>query len=132
MHHSFLIMLLFFPFFQTIGTPQPEYKIADGSGNQYFITTKEIEYIPVKPENSSTGMYSGGEYVKKTITPEQYSELVKKVEAVEENKQLRIKDRIKGSFAISIVHGAKEKSFLVNRGGTEISALEQYLKQLIQ
>ncbi|MFW9877172.1 MAG: hypothetical protein ACFFG0_29125 [Candidatus Thorarchaeota archaeon] len=42
----------------------------DGNGNEYIINEKSkiiIEYIPVKPIFSSSGLYNGGDYVKKEI-----------------------------------------------------------------
>lgn len=113
---------------------EEDYSIADGSGNLYRITAADlqIEYDPVKPENSSTGFYSGGEYVKKTISKEQYSTLAQKIHKVIDRKEIRIKDRVKGSFAITVQKGKKEHSYLIARGGQEIQDLEAYLKQLIQ
>ena len=37
----------------------------DGNGNQYFIEQESIEYKPVKPKFSSSGIYDGGDYLKK-------------------------------------------------------------------
>jgi hypothetical protein len=111
-----------------------DYYIADGSGNLYKITSSnlQIEYNPVKPENSSTGFYSGGEYVKKTISKEQYSTLAGKIQKVVDNKNIRIKDRVKGSFAITVAKGKNKKSYLVANGSEEIQGLESYLKDLIR
>ncbi len=36
----------------------------DGNGNQYIIEQDSIEYIPVKPKFSSSGIYDGGDHVK--------------------------------------------------------------------
>ncbi len=37
----------------------------DGNGNQYIIEQDCIEYNPVKPKFSSSGIYDGGDYVRK-------------------------------------------------------------------
>jgi len=47
----------------------------DGNGNQYIIEQDGIEYNPVKPKFSSSGVYDGGNHVKKKITQHQYSEI---------------------------------------------------------
>jgi hypothetical protein len=38
-----------------------KYEYADGSGNTYLLTPASLEYLPVTPETSSSGTYSGGE-----------------------------------------------------------------------
>ncbi|KKL89333.1 hypothetical protein LCGC14_1915730, partial [marine sediment metagenome] len=51
--------------------PPKTYRYLDGSGNQYYIQDdmrKTIEYMPVKPLSSSSGIYDGGKYVKTEIT----------------------------------------------------------------
>lgn len=47
------------------------YSYYDGNGNKYVIDTGSSKKVPIKPEQSSTGFYSGGEYKKKNIS---YSE----------------------------------------------------------
>ena len=37
----------------------------DGNGNQYVIDQDSIEFKPIKPKFSSSGIYDGGEHVKK-------------------------------------------------------------------
>jgi hypothetical protein len=115
-------------------TASEDYFILDGNANLYRINSTDlsIEYTPVRPEQSSSGLYSGGEYCKKTITTEQYSILSQKVQGIVHNKKLRIQDRVKGSFSITIKKGKKEERFLIAKGGEEILALESYLKALIQ
>ena len=39
----------------------------DGNGNQYIIEQESIEYNPVKPKFSSSGIYDGGDHVKKKL-----------------------------------------------------------------
>jgi hypothetical protein len=48
------------------------YQYADGSANVYIIKADSLEYIPVTPEESATGMYSGGEPKKAVLTPEEF------------------------------------------------------------
>jgi hypothetical protein len=42
----------------------------DKNNNTYKITESEVEYIPIKASESSSGMYSGGEPWKKKIDNE--------------------------------------------------------------
>ena len=48
----------------------------DGNGNQYIIERDSIEYIPIKPEYSSSGVYNGGEHAKKTINQNHFEKLL--------------------------------------------------------
>ncbi|GAG85526.1 unnamed protein product [marine sediment metagenome] len=51
------------------------YNYLDGNGNKYIISNELIEYIPVKPFFSSSGVYNGGDYIKKEISEIQYNKL---------------------------------------------------------
>ena len=51
------------------------YYYLDGSANQYTITSTQIVYDPVPPEESSTGMYSGGEPFQIKIDSNQFNML---------------------------------------------------------
>lgn len=39
----------------------------DRNGNQYIIEQNSIEYNPVKPKFSSSGIYDGGDHMKKKL-----------------------------------------------------------------
>jgi hypothetical protein len=56
-----VVFILFILFTVTACMSTSTYQYADGSANVYRIKPDSLEYIPVKPEESSTGMYSGGE-----------------------------------------------------------------------
>ncbi len=47
----------------------------DGNGNQYIIEQDTIEYNPIKPKFSSSGVYDGGDHIKKKITQQQYTKI---------------------------------------------------------
>lgn len=53
------------------------YLYQDGAGNLYEISPTSIVYSPVRPENSSTGFYSGGKPASAIITPAQFDSLEK-------------------------------------------------------
>jgi hypothetical protein len=104
---------------------------ADGSGNVYRVSKNpepRIVYQPLKPAESSTGLYDGGEPVDRQITEAAYFEILKAVTAAYENKAAQIEDRIKTSGAVSIITQDKEISFILKPGSTELLTLEQLLK----
>ena len=68
------------------------YNYIDGNGNKYVIETTSIEYKPVKPVLSSSGLYDGGDYLKKTISKIQFDEIISVINEGVRNKE----DHIKG------------------------------------
>ncbi len=58
------------------------YHYYDGSGNHYKIEKQIIEYIPVKPIESSSGNYSGGEPFKRSLTTEELKSIIDLMEKV--------------------------------------------------
>lgn len=92
----------------------PEYFISDGSGNAYDLRQNQIHYIPVKPENSSSGMYSGGEEKTTSIDLISYLDLRDQIKTLCMDKALHIKNRVKGSVGIRWKENNKIKSVIVS------------------
>lgn len=110
---------------------QPTYTYADGSANLYILTPTTLEYDPVTPEESSTGMYSGGEPKTVTITGEQFASIKALLESAIKNPSVHIKDRTKTSGAISVKQGTNEKKFIIAPGCAEQIAIETLVKSVI-
>jgi len=127
---SILIATLFLTLSSFRDMKSPSYTYADGSGNLYKISTDSIECIPVTKENSSTGMYSGGEPAKKAISESDYKSIQLAVEELFSNKSIHIKDRIKTSGMITMVQGKREKSVIFN-SSEEKDSFEKMLKELL-
>lgn len=106
------------------------YQYGDGSGNQYIITSDSIEYLPVKKEFSSSGMYDGGDYTKNKITSENFQKLTDEIHLLFENKSLHIKDRIKTSGIITVMKDSKEDKTIIIKNSPEKERFETLLKNL--
>ena len=107
----------------------------DGSGNEFIIkkTPKvTIEYIPVKPLQSSSGIYDGGEYVKKEISELQYNKIISTLRQAIENRDIYINDRVKGSGMIILQEEKKEIVYILEPGSKEINNIEKTLHDIIQ
>ncbi len=104
-------------------------RYGDGSGNQYFIEPDSIEYIPIKSHQSSSGIYNGGDHVKKTITQHQYEAILSIFNEAVANEASHVKDRVKGSGAITI---RKETSHLLSPNSENLSEIEKILKETIK
>ena len=111
------------------------YRYLDGSGNEYIINNESkitIEYIPVKPLQSSSGIYDGGDYVKKEISELQYNQVFSTLSVAIKNRDIYINDRVKGSGMIILEEKDKENVYILEPGSKEIENIEKTLKSLIQ
>ncbi len=111
------------------------YKYIDGNGNEFIIENepnKSIEYNPVKPLYSSSGIYNGGEYKKKKITNHQYQELVTLLKEISKKKEIHMKDRVKLSGLIVIQENRKQFTFILKPHSKEINIIEESLKEIIE
>jgi hypothetical protein len=107
----------------------------DGSANQYRFgqDLKEsqtyFEYFPVRPENSSTGTYSGGEPRQGDLSAKQTAELKKWLNKLESDKSLHTESRDKGTGAFTVRSGDETRSFIIQMG-PELREFDQFLKKL--
>ena len=109
-----------------------QYQYADGSANLYIITPDSLEYVPVKPAESSTGMYSGGDPKKVALKTEEFRNVRALVEAAKKNHAVHIPDRIKTSGMITTISGTEKTHFILKPGCKEITDIETRLKKLLQ
>jgi len=104
----------------------------DGNGNQYIVERSSIEYKPVKPKFSSSGIYNGGDYVKKKITHQQYNKIASIFKEAIVNKASHIKNRVKLSGAITMQEGKAVKSCILSPNSEELREIEKILKDIIK
>ena len=107
----------------------------DGNNNHYILDFEKkltIEYIPVKPINSSSGIYNGGEYVKKEINKDLYDHIISSLHNLIRKKEIHIKDRIKMSEMIIIEKKGKRKQYILDPYSAEKVNIEKELKKLIE
>ena len=98
--------------------------VGDGSANGYHFVrgasgTVEFEYVPVKPEESSTGMYSGGPPRKETLAGSdgRLTQLWSELQRLEGDVSKQQPERAKGTVAIGWAEpGGKRHDFIVQMG----------------
>lgn len=105
----------------------PEYIYADGNANRYQILPDRLRYIPVKPEESSTGNYSGGEPADISLSAADYQKLQNLFEQVSGQTE-QPASRIKGSSLII----AGSQQFILKPGNFIGTQLEIEFKKLIE
>jgi hypothetical protein len=104
----------------------------DGNGNQYIIKQDSFEYNPVKPKFSSSGIYDGGNYVKKKITQQQYDKIASIFTETMANEASHVKNRVKGSGAITIQEENVVKSCILSPNSEKLNDIERILKEIFK
>lgn len=127
-----IFLILFFNVTLIACMSTTSYHYADGSANVYIIKADSLEYIPVKPEESSTGFYSGGDPKKVAIKPEEFRSLQAMFETAKKKHEIHIPDRIKTSGMITTFSGQEKTTFIIEPGCKELKAIETELKRLLQ
>jgi hypothetical protein len=113
---------------------QKTYRYLDGNGNEYIIKgepTTSLEYNPVKPHYSSSGVYDGGEHKNMQITNQQYNEIITILDKVIVKREIQVKDRVKMSGMIIIQKKTKQKEYILKPHSKEIDVIEEHLKNLL-
>ena len=110
---------------------QKIFNYLDGNGNQYIIKNDVIEYKPVKPIYSSSGVYNGGNYSKKELSKIQYNQLTTMLNLAIKNKNIHIKNRVKMSGMIVIQEENKQYAYILSPDSKETQKIEKILHDLI-
>ena len=105
---------------------QADYIFFDGSRNKYVITENSLEYIPIKPEESSSGTYSGGEYVKKNLTEDEYKSIDKLLNKAIMDKENQTDEMAKGNPIIKF----EDKSYILKMNSELAKQVSGLLKNI--
>ncbi len=117
------------------GMNSVKYQYSDGSGNNYKIGHSgeySFEYIPVKPEHSSTGEYDGGNPVSKNVTDKDLKNISAVLDAALHNSSIHIQNRVKGSGLIIRNQSGKEIVVVIRPDSEEKSEIEKTLSELMK
>lgn len=107
------------------------YEYSDGNANRYVITETQLHYIPVKPEESSSGMYSGGEPENITLSSDEFNILKDLFNQAAKNTDVHLQHRPMMSGLIRIPSGTMQEQVILKPGCTEMIALEEALRKLL-
>ncbi|MHA1914737.1 MAG: hypothetical protein ACW986_07345 [Promethearchaeota archaeon] len=111
------------------------YRYIDGNNNEYVIKGDpllSVEYNPVKPRYSSSGIYDGGEPKKKEISNHQYNNMIGILNQTTDKKEIQMNDRVKLSGMIVIQENDKHSTFIIKPHSKEIGIIEENLKSLME
>ncbi len=104
---------------------------SDGSGNNWTIGNDSIVYQPVTPEISSSGTYSGGKAVTKTVSKDEFSKVHLVFEKIISNREIQIQNRIMTSGMLKIKENNRETKMVIIKPCIEKDELEALLNALI-
>ena len=125
-----ICLILPFILFSCMSQPT-HYLFADGSGNRYFMESTTLEYIPITPEESSTGMYSGGIPGKVTINEEQFNSVKNLLDQAIAAKPIHLPDRIKTSGQIVRTTSSDTTLVVIDGRSQEMRQIESLLHTLL-
>lgn len=102
--------------------------VADGSANIYRCGhptggAPRFEYVPVTPETSSTGQYSGGPPRSGPMTAAQVDALWQQIDAAVANTTAHVVDRAKGTVAIEADGPTRAKIIVTGKAGADLMAV---------
>lgn len=107
------------------GTPDAdgivEIIISDGSNNRYQLNKDEktnsflLQYQPISPEQSSSGIYSGGQPQSLNLNAENAEKLQQQIIELGTKPELHSKSREMGSVQITIIRISGREMFILSR-----------------
>jgi hypothetical protein len=112
-------------------TANTSYEYADGSGNVYVVKDLSVEYKPVTPRNSSSGIYSGGEPASVTIASDQYDSLVNLLESAMANSSIHQTNREMMTGLIVKYSASDTTRVVLKRDSSEKNIIETTLMKLL-
>lgn len=107
-------------------------KYLDGSGNAFYITIDSISYLPITPEISSSGMYSGGKEKHKAINQDDFIRLSNEFDNIFSNKKIQITNRIKTSGMLIKYDQNNVMEQIIISKSNEQKQLEDFLNSLLK
>jgi len=109
----------------------------DGNGNGFRFwrdfKNKEVqfEYIPVRPDESSSGRYSGGEKKKGHLDGPGVQELWQWIGRLQTDASIQTNARAMGTGAFSLVHESRTENFIV-KDGSQLREFNEFLGALLR
>lgn len=107
---------------------------SDGSANgfrfeQAGTAPARYQYTPVKPEESSTGFYSGGKPASGNLDAKQVEALTRFVRDFEADQKSHVAERAKGTGAFKLSEAGGSREFIVEMGA-QLQAFNEFLAPL--
>lgn len=127
------ILIIVFIHFSQLLLSQISYMYSDGNMNSYTVKEFEVRFDPVQKEESSSGMYSGGEPKVKVITPHELLKLtVLFEEAISDSSAQQPKRSMGSALLIRYNKTTVEKKIILKIGSSHKTKIEEQLKAFLE
>jgi hypothetical protein len=107
------------------------YQFFDGSGNRYTISPTELNFDPVQPTESSSGVYSGGKPAIIPLKSAQFLTLSDLLEKGIHQTTSHLNDRIKRSGVITKTSQSTSVSVILSPDSPELRVVEDALRAFL-
>ncbi len=107
------------------------YTYADGNNNRYHINPKTISYRPIKPAESSSGRYDGGEPKKVEISKKDFKNVSTLLDELLRDPSYQNLKRKMGSSRILKSENGKSESCIIPYRSEKKSQIEKLLKGIL-
>lgn len=115
---------------QTKPAKMNSYEYVDGNGNLYAISQTAIVYDPVTAEESSTGLYSGGEPYTAFIEEKQFNNLDETFKKCISDQEGQTDTRSKGTGTLEML--PSKKMYIFKMDSWQKKAIEDAIKLVTQ
>jgi len=107
-----------------------KYTYVDGAGNRYSLNDNQLEYNPMTPEMSSSGIYSGGQPF---ITKLEKIDLIKLIDVLERalwSKNDHTDKRTMGSGTLIKIIGNQRQSVYLSYKSNSINEIDKIFEEI--
>lgn len=112
-------------------TTDTTYTYYDAARNKYVLRGDTLEYTPVKPAESSSGIYDGGNYVKIKISGSDKNNIVFLFIKGKASKKAQTKKNIKPNAFVEIEGANRNENFILKAASSINIELKNLLQQLL-
>lgn len=118
------------PYKQQLNAFKGMFVYHDGNGNKYTLLRNILAYTPIKPAESSSGIYDGGNAFKKTLNAVQYKKLFKLFYKLVTDKTCHTNQNIKPNCSIILLEEEGNEEFIIKANNKTNKLVLIFLTQL--
>ena len=100
---------------------------SDQNNNVYVVTSDMLSYDPISENESSSGVYSGGEAFKVALDASEYDEIIELANRIANDPEGKSNKREMLTSVLTLVEDQKESAFILRK-----SALRSQLEEMLQ
>jgi len=109
-------------------------RYSDGCGNTYVLSFEEgkamVRYEPVRPEESSSGFYSGGERFEGIVDPKVFSRVVEAAMQALEDRRSQTNVRMMGCGTLTVEAGGSKQTVFLASNSKAKRNIEELLEKI--